>query len=114
MNAIQFGSSDLLSAYRIKRLLGSDVDFRVWEADASLDGVIALLRRFDTAITMRFHAAIFALSQECKVVGIDYRIGKRDKIAGLMDDVGQGENCTRIDLLTEDWLANKLEELAKV
>jgi polysaccharide pyruvyl transferase WcaK-like protein len=113
MNAIQFGLSDLLSAYRIQRILGAEVDFRVWEADASLDGVIALLRKLDVAITMRFHATIFALSQGCKVVGIDYRIGKRDKIAGLMEDVEQGEYCTRIDLLTKGWLADKLEELAR-
>jgi len=87
------------------------VDFRVWQADASLDGVLALLRKFDIAITMRFHATIFALSQNCKVIGVDYRIGKKDKVAGLMDEFGQGENCARIDLLTDDWLAKKLEEL---
>jgi polysaccharide pyruvyl transferase WcaK-like protein len=113
MNAIQFGMSDLLSAYRIQRKLGSAVDFRVWQADASLDGVLALLRRCDTTIAMRFHAAIFALSQNCKVIGIDYRIGKKDKVAGLLDDVGHGENCVRIDLLTEDWLAQKLSDLCQ-
>lgn len=111
MNAIQFGMSDLRSAYRIQQRLGGDVDFRVWQADASLDGVLALIRRLDVAITMRFHAAIFALSQHCKVIGIDYRIGKKDKVAGLLDDVGQGEHCARIDLLEGEWLANKLEEL---
>ena len=112
MNAIQFGSSDLLSAYRIGRLLGPDIDFRVWQADASLDGVVTLIRRLDIAITMRFHATIFAMSQNCSAIGIDYRIGKKDKIAGLMDDVGQSENCTRIDLMTGEWLANRLKSLA--
>ena len=63
---------------------------------------------------MRFHATIFAQSQNCKVIGIEYRIGKRDKIAGLMYDVGQGEYCTTIELLTEGWLANKPEELANI
>lgn len=111
MNAIQFGMSDLRSAYRIQKLLGNAVDFRIWEADASLDGVLALIRRLDIAITMRFHATIFALSQQCKVIGIDYRIGKKDKVAGLLDDVGQGEHCARIDLLTSEWLVAKLEEL---
>lgn len=111
MNAIQFGSSDILSAYRIRRALGPEVDFRVWQADASLDGVVALLRHVDIAITMRFHATIFALSQGCQVIGIDYRIGKRDKVAELLDDVGQGENCTRIDLLTSQWLAERLAAL---
>ena len=111
MNSIQFGMSDILSAYRLQRILGSDVDFRVWESDASLDGVLSLMRRLDVAITMRFHAAIFALSQNRKVIGVDYRIGMRDKVAELMDDVDQGENCARIDLLTGDWLAQSLAEL---
>jgi polysaccharide pyruvyl transferase WcaK-like protein len=48
------------------------VDLRVWEADASLDGVIALLRRLDMVICMRFHATIFACQQR-RVIGIDYR-----------------------------------------
>lgn len=56
MNAVQFGLSDLTSAFRIVRHLGQDVDYRVWEADASLDGVVALIRRLNIAITMRFHA----------------------------------------------------------
>lgn len=112
MNAIQFGQCDLQSAYRIQQILEPNVDFRTWEADASLDGVVALMRRIDIAITMRFHATIFALSQNCKVIGIDYRVGKKDKIAGLMDDVGQSENCTRIDLLTSGWLASRLEDLS--
>ena len=111
MNAIQFGMSDILSAYRLQRILGSDVEFRVWEADASLDGVLSLMRRLDVAITMRFHAAIFALSQNRRVIGVDYRIGMRDKVAELMDDVDQGENCARIDLLTGEWLAQKLVDL---
>ena len=64
MNAVQFGLSDLKSAYRIGRHMGDDVDYRVWEADASLDAVLALIRRLDIAITMRFHATIFALSQK--------------------------------------------------
>ena len=113
MNAIQFGSSDIQSAYRIRRRLGDAVDFRVWQADASLDAVIALLRRVDIAITMRFHATIFALSQNCKVIGIDYRIGKRDKVAELLDDKGQGEFCTRIDQLTAEWLSERLGRLAE-
>ncbi len=113
MNAIQFGMSDLLSAYRIQRLLGHDVDFRVWQRDVSLDGIVTFLRRVDVAITMRFHATIFALSQAAQVIGIDYRIGKRDKVAELLDDLGRGEDVTRIDLLTGEWLADRLGALKR-
>ncbi|MEQ9495627.1 MAG: polysaccharide pyruvyl transferase family protein [Deltaproteobacteria bacterium] len=109
MNAIQFGSSDLKSAYRLARHLRSDVDFRVWEGDATLDGVVALLRRIDAAIAMRFHANIFALSQGCAVVGIDYRPGKRDKVDALLRDRGLYDNVARIDAMTVDWLVDALE-----
>lgn len=114
MNAIQFGMSDLRSAYRIQRLLGGNVDFRVWEADASLDGVVALLRRLDIVITMRFHATIFALAQQRRVIGIDYRVGKRDKVGVLLNDLGQSENCRRIDELTSAWLLERLTVLANL
>lgn len=112
MNAIQFGMSDLRSAYRVQRWLGADIDFRVWEADASLDGVVALLRRLDIVIAMRFHAAIFALAQQRKVIGIDYRIGQRDKVGELLSDFGQSQNCSRIDEMTSDWLLQRLSAFA--
>lgn len=108
MNAIQFGRSDLRSAWRIARRLGGDVDFRVWEGDASIDGVVQLLRRLDVVIAMRFHAAVYALSQRRPVVGIDYRPGEKDKVGYLLDDFGQGESCTRIDQLDADWLHERL------
>ena len=97
MNAVQFGLSDLRSAYRIKRLTGGEVDFRVWEDDASIDGVIALMRELDVAITMRFHAAIYALSQKLSVIGVDYRVGIKDKVAALLDDL-PGKAKTAVEL----------------
>ena len=111
MNAIQFGMSDLRSAWRIMQHLAPGTDFRVWQADASLDGVVALLRRMDTVISMRFHGAIFALAQGRQVIGIDYRIGKRDKVAAVLADAGCEENCARIDELRAGWLAGKLTKL---
>lgn len=111
MNAIQFGKSDLRSAYRIVRRLGAGVEFRVWEDDASLDGVVALLRRVDIVIAMRFHAAIFGLSQSKPVVGIDYRIGRRDKVAALLADRDREDRCRRVDQLTADWLHRTLAEI---
>jgi polysaccharide pyruvyl transferase WcaK-like protein len=107
MNAIQFGMCDLRSAYRLQRQLRGEVDFRVWEGDASIDGVIALLRRLDIVITMRFHATIYALAQRRRVVGIDYRVGKRDKVASLLDDAGHRDSYRRVDEMTTDWLVEQ-------
>lgn len=112
MNAIQFGMSDLRSAYRLGKRLGPDIDYRVWEGDASLDGVVELLRRLDIVIAMRFHAAIFAISQHRPVIGIDYRPGKRDKVAALLDDCGRHDQYRRIDELSGPWLADRLQENA--
>jgi len=111
MNSIQFGMSDLRSAWRIIQHLEPGTDFRIWQADASLDGVVALIRRMDIVIAMRFHAAIFALSQNCPVIGIDYRIGKRDKVAAVLTDAGFEENCCRIDELKSGWIAERLQAL---
>ncbi len=111
MNAIQFGKSDLRSAHRIMAHLEPGVDFRVWEGDASLDGVVALIRRLDAVVSMRFHATIFALSQNKPVAGVDYRIGEPDKVTAVLADAGRAEDCCRIDELTADWLTNKLAEL---
>jgi len=112
MNSIQFGSPDLRSAYRVKRHCRNAVDFRVWQADPGIDGVVALLRRLDLAIAMRFHANIFALSQGLGVVGIDYRPGKRDKVDALHRDRGTIENVRRIDNMSTEWLVQRLTELA--
>jgi polysaccharide pyruvyl transferase WcaK-like protein len=112
MNAIQFGSSDLRSGYRLKRLLRDEVDLRVWEGDPSIDGVVALLRRVDVAITMRFHATIYAASQQRPVIGVDYRPGKKDKVAALLDGLGQGHNCGRIDEITAGWMFDRLAALS--
>lgn len=111
MNAIQFGMSDLRSAHRIMSHMTPGTDYRIWEADASLDGVVALIRRFDAVVSMRFHATIFALSQNCPVLGIDYRIGKRDKVAAVLSDAGFPDNVCRIDELTATWLSDKLTGL---
>lgn len=109
MNAIQFGSSDLKSAHRVARHVRSDVDLRVWEGDATLDGVVALLSRVDAVIAMRFHAAIFALSQSVPVLGIDYRPGRRDKVDALLRDRRRYDDIARIDTMSVEWLVNRLE-----
>lgn len=110
MNAIQFGKSDNRSAYRISRHLPPHMDARFWHSDASLEAVVSLIRRLDTVISMRFHATIFALSQNCMPIGIDYRIGMKYKVTAVMEDAGQAEFCCRIDQVDSQWIADKLHE----
>ncbi len=107
MNAIQLGMSDLSAAYELRRAVKGAVDLRVWEADASLDGVIHLLRRLDAAVAMRFHAAIFALTQDVPLIGLDFFAGG-GKVTEVLADVGRAEDASTIADFTPEWLVDRL------
>ncbi|MEO8454013.1 MAG: polysaccharide pyruvyl transferase family protein [Sphingomicrobium sp.] len=107
MNAIQLGMSDLSAAYELRRAVKGAVDLRVWEADASLDGVIHLLRRLDAAVAMRFHAAIFALTQDVPLIGLDFFAGG-GKVTEVLADVRRAEDASTIADFTPEWLVDRL------
>lgn len=108
MNPIQLGSSDLAAAYRLHRLVGDKVDFRVWEADPDVDAVLHLLRQLDGAVTMRLHAGIFCLSQNLPVLGIDYYPGQGGKVEHMFNDEGRGLDVCRMDEMEPEWLVSNL------
>lgn len=107
MNAIQLGMSDLSAAYELRRAVRGAVDLRVWEADPSLDAVIHLLRRLDAAVAMRFHAAIFALTQNVPLIGLDYFAGG-GKVSELLADAGRPEDACEVARFTPEWLVERL------
>lgn len=107
MNAIQLGMSDLSAAYELRRLVGDAIDLRVWEADASLDGVLHLLRRLDAAVAMRFHAAVFALTQKVPLIGVDYFTGA-GKVSELLADQGRPDDACTVARFTSEWLVERL------
>jgi polysaccharide pyruvyl transferase WcaK-like protein len=107
MNAIQLGMSDLSAAYELRRAVRGAVDLRVWEADASLDGVIHLLRRLDAAVAMRFHAAIFALTQNVPLIGLDF-FPDGGKVSELLADAGRPEDASTVAGFTPQWLVDRL------
>ena len=108
MNAIQLGMSDLSAAYELQRAVKGAIDLRVWEADASLDGVVHLLRRLDAAIAMRFHASIFAVTQNLPLIGIDYFAGSGGKVSELLSDLGRPEDASTVGRFTPEWLVERL------
>jgi polysaccharide pyruvyl transferase WcaK-like protein len=108
MNPIEFGKSDLAAAWRLHKLLGNAVDLRVWEADPDIDDVVWLLRRLDGALAMRFHAAIFALSQGLPTYGVDYYPGAGGKVQELFEDMGLAGAVRRIDTFDADWFTQNL------
>ena len=89
------------------------VDFRVWQYDPDIDGVLHLLRQVHAAVTMRFHACIFSLSQSVPVVGIDYYETVGGKVGELFRDLGRGQDTRRIDEVECGWLVERLLQLAK-
>ena len=107
MNLIQVGESDLAAAFDLSRRLGDRVDLRVWQADPDVDDVIYLMRRLHIAVTMRFHAGIFALSQRLPTIGIDYQGG--GKVENLFCDLGRSEDVRRMETMRASWLVNRLE-----
>ncbi len=111
MNPIQFGRSDLESAYRLRGAVGPEVDFRVWEADPDVDGVLYMLRRLKLAIAMRFHACIFSLSQDLPVVGVDYYPGQGGKVEQLFNDLGRADDVRVMDQVDSDWLVSRITAL---
>ncbi|MEE9426545.1 MAG: polysaccharide pyruvyl transferase family protein [Paracoccaceae bacterium] len=104
MNPIQLGGSDLESAYRLQKLLQGRADMQVLEADPDVDGMLYLLRQLDSAITMRFHASIFCLSQGLGTVGIDYYPGQGGKVEQLFSDLGKEDLVRRMDQVDADWM----------
>ena len=108
MNAIQLGMSDLSAAYELRRSVKDAVDLRVWEADASLDGVVNLLRRLDAAVAMRFHASIFALTQDMPLIGLDYFGGDGGKVSELLADLGRPEDASTVARFASEWLVERL------
>ena len=111
MNPIQFGMSDLHSAYRLQKALDRRAEMRVWQADPDVDGVVTLLRRLDAVIAMRLHACIFAASQNLPLLGVDYYPGHGGKVEQLFADLGHADNATRIDIFQTRWLTERLSKL---
>ena len=108
MNPQEFGMSDLRIAYELHCKLGEAVNFRVWEADPTVDGIIHLLRKVDAAVCMRFHACIFSLAQNIPTLGLDYYPGQGGKVEQLFNDLGLPDDTCRMDSLNADWLVNAL------
>ena len=108
MNSIQFGMSDLTAAYRLHALLGGRARLLVWEADPDVDGVLHLLRHLDATLVMRLHAAIFSLSQNVPVLGIDYFADRNSKLTQLFRDERRDQDLCGMEAFTADWMQERL------
>ena len=109
MNPMQMGQSDLASAYELQSLVRGRVDLRVWEGDPSVDGVRYLLSKMRAALTMRFHACIFAAAAGVGTLGIDYYPAMGGKVLELFADLGRKEDACRIDQFECDWFVRKMQ-----
>jgi len=104
MNPDQFGFSDLSIAYKLSKKLDNAVDFRIWEYEPGIDALLHLIRKLDIAITMRFHASIFCLSQKTHTIGIDYMLQGRGKVYDLFCDLGIQDKVVNIEDFKSAWL----------
>lgn len=110
MNSDQFGFSDLRIGYQLKDLLPKSFPLEVWETEPDVDAVLYLLRRLDACISMRFHSAIFSISQLVPTLGIDYSFLGPGKVSRLFGDLGFSESVQQISRFSPDWLATSLKE----
>jgi polysaccharide pyruvyl transferase WcaK-like protein len=110
MNSIQFAMSDLPTGYDLHKLVGDRADLRVWEADPDVDDMLHLLRRLDGALTMRFHASIFALAQGLPTYGVDYYPGQGGKVAELFTDLGREADVRVMDAFDAGWFVEKFSQ----
>jgi polysaccharide pyruvyl transferase WcaK-like protein len=110
MNSIQFGMSDLTSACELQRAIGDRAEMRVWQADPQVDGILYLLRRLDATVVMRLHAAIFSLSLNLPVLGIDFFNGMDSKLAQLFADRGIDHALAKMEHFDPEWLKKTLEQ----
>jgi polysaccharide pyruvyl transferase WcaK-like protein len=113
MNAVQHGMSDLAAAFQLHRVVGNRIDFRVWEGNPGLDGVLYLLRKLDFVIAMRLHAAIFSMSQALPVLGLDYFPERGGKLTELFCDSGRSDWVRTIGAFEAGWLVGKMEACIK-
>lgn len=86
MNADRYGFSDLEVAYNLKDKLPKDSSFTIWETEPSINELVFFLRKVDVALCMRFHAVIFAKSQNVQTIGIDYSLSGKGKVSTLFDN----------------------------
>lgn len=113
MNALQLGMSDLSAFHELQRAAGRSVDLRVWWGDPGLDGVLHLLQHVDLAVTMRFHATIFAQSQNVPVIGVDYFPEPGGKVSKLLAESGASDDAITVGRFSAEWLVDRLQRKAE-
>ena len=86
-------------------------DHKIIACGNGVDAVLALLRGLDAAVTMRFHASVFALSQQVPAIGIDYQVGGIGKVGELFTAHSGGEALSIQDL-TPGRLTERLLHIA--
>jgi polysaccharide pyruvyl transferase WcaK-like protein/MoaA/NifB/PqqE/SkfB family radical SAM enzyme len=111
MNSDQYGFSDLEVAQQLKSQLPPNFPFKIWEIEPDIDAVLAFLRHLDLVIAMRFHACIFALSQDLPTIGIDYSQGQFGKVRELFIDFDLEERVCGIADFQPDWLVNTVQTM---
>jgi polysaccharide pyruvyl transferase WcaK-like protein len=65
------------------------------------------------ALTMRFHATIFAQSQGVPAIGIDYFPGAGGKVTSLLAESGAADDVTTVAAFSATWLAERLLHKAR-
>ena len=110
LNSDQFGMSDLKIGHSLEKKAAAE-NLTIWEAEPSVDDLLATLQVCDAFFAMRFHACIFGLSAECPTFGIDYGVGQATKVAELFNDFGLEDRYCDVSSITAARLKQFLHEV---
>ncbi|HRN52183.1 MAG TPA: polysaccharide pyruvyl transferase family protein [Gemmatimonadaceae bacterium] len=102
------GSDDHVLFERLRAKLRHPHRLYVTPGVHSPTDVIATLQRAQAALTVRFHAMIFALATETPFVAIDYA-RPAGKVSAAADDIGRSAEVIAWDALDVEVLTERLE-----
>lgn len=109
-NTDHYGFSDVTISLKLKKALGKNQQrLAVFNRELSAKEMVYFLSKFNSGVSMRFHACIFAMALNVPVYGLDYTAGEKGKVGHLFDSFGS-DNYVNILSINEDKINNFLEQ----
>jgi polysaccharide pyruvyl transferase WcaK-like protein len=108
-NTDHYGFSDVTISLKLKKALGENQQrLVVFNRELNAKEMVYFLRKFNSGVSMRFHACIFAMALDLPVYGLDYTAGEKGKVGHLFDSF-ENDNYDNILFINEEKINNFLK-----
>lgn len=108
-NTDHYGFSDVTISLKLKKALGeSQHRLAVFNRELNAKEMIYFLSKFNSGVSMRFHACIFAMGLNIPVYGLDYTAGEKGKVGHLFDTYNN-KNYSNILSINEEQINNFIQ-----